>query len=196
MTWKDWVSLSYRKRIEKLRNGIPYTENDTNYLEDLSVYANYLTKDVFNSFLHRKATRLYHSGTSRWEKAFTSEAKAAYYDIFKQLAKNIAVDVESVNRVSTSFPFSISHTGEVLKDVIDTEDDKKSTNFNTPLDDTKASEINEQKPDGTYIAYLDYSDPQTWHSSYNYLMDVISERVEVPKCTLQQYVADIEKELF
>jgi len=114
-TWKQWVSLSSQKRSAKLRNGIPTSDEDLKYIEDLSVYVDYCTQDVFNSFGRRECSALYRYKGKK-EKAVSRDAKEKYYNMFSRVAKdsNPGFEEDSVTRVSTSFPCSVSHVGEEL----------------------------------------------------------------------------------
>lgn len=124
---------------------MPSSQKDLEYIEDLSVYADYCTKDVFKSFQHRETTRPYNRGPGKSEQAFDGKAKENYHDTFIALAEemNDRTDLREICRVSTSFPFSVSHLGEnvssLKKDCVEASDDTHSRCNNVNKDNIEAS---------------------------------------------------------
>jgi len=161
-TWKQWVSLSSQKRSAKLRNGIPTSDEDLKYIEDLSVYVDYCTQDVFNSFGRRECSALYRYKGKK-EKAVSRDAKEKYYNMFSRVAKdsNSGFEEDSVTRVSTSFPCSVSHVGEELGNLevgdgvdgqqsamftnVKQESDNQQFNRNLSADESSVSRVKEEK---------------------------------------------------
>lgn len=186
--WIDWVTISSRKRILKLRDGIPRTEHDLKYLQDHSTYVDYCTKNVFGSFKTREAVRK-HAKPTRIERSFDQESKEIYENMFTSISSNLNGEQTRLGRVksvSTSFPLSISHTGQVLRY-------KQSINSETIP--SINNEFIEEK-DLNYIHYLDHSDVKSWHESYQYLIGVLSDRVEMDKHNFQNAVQFWENILF
>ncbi|XP_057293268.1 uncharacterized protein LOC130621916 [Hydractinia symbiolongicarpus] len=114
--WKGWVTRTMMKAKMKLHNGIPHYEEDLNYINDISVYADYVTKDVFKSFASRPTSRPYHFHYPSFRKGFNEQAIEQYYNTFSSLAESLNehVKLEDIKRVPSSFPLSISHVGEII----------------------------------------------------------------------------------
>ena len=180
----------------KLSNGLPRTERDLKYLQDYSTYVDYCTKNVFGSFKFREAVRK-HAKPTRIERSFDDNSKEIYQNTFTSIASNLNgghIRLDRVNRVSTSFPLSVSYTGQVL--VQRQSPNLMNTTRNTartPPGMTSGS-FGEQKL--SYVHYLDHSDVKSWHESYRYLMGIVSDRVEMDEHNFQNGVQFWENVLF
>lgn len=174
--------------IAKLSDGIPRTEQDLKYLQDYSTYVDYCRKNVFGSFKMRDAVRK-HFKPTRIERSFDQNSKEIYENMFTSISSNLNGEqtrLGRVKRVPSSFPLSVSHTGQILRY-------EQSINTDTILSINNKF-IAEQ--DLNYIHYLDHSDVKSWHESYRYLIGIVSDRVEMDEHNFQNAVQFWEGVLF
>eukprot|EP00111_Clytia_hemisphaerica_P020976 TCONS_00061868-protein len=193
LSWIRWVALSFKKKISKLRNGIPLCERDLKYVDDFTLYIDFCCKDVFGSFKQRETFRRNLLKKSSFEKSYDHESCQTYFNIFNNIAKQMNPDMAEIVRQSTSFPCSVSHTGDQLLDK--TEKERVLNTRSHHLNRTNSTEA-ENQAEYLYIKYKDTRDEKSWHQSYRYLMDVLSNRIESTLQDLQTYVDSLETLLF
>lgn len=193
LSWIRWVAISFKKKIAKLRNGIPLCEKDLKYVDDITLYIDFCSKDVFGSFKQRETFRRNLLKKSSFEKSYDKESSETYFNIFNNIAKQMNPNMAEVVRRSTSFPCSVSHVGDQLLDNAERELVLNSRIF--PIDRATFTE-DENQTEYLYIKYKDTRDEKSWHQSYRYLMDVISNRIESTLQDLQTHVDSLETLLF
>ena len=212
-TWKDWVEKHLYKSKLKLNNGIPRTINDMQYINDMTTYMNYLSKDVFNSFRQKRASRTHHTAEMQYEKGCNDQAKEEYHKLFTAVAEelNPGRNIKDIKRVSTSFPYSVNHLGHIISSVRKPRiHEGKARDLKTNKEIYFSENINAQEkiqdfdtsftekvdaPFG-YLLYTRCMNFQDFHDSYKYLLLVIARRLEFTSVELQRYVHYIESLIF
>ena len=207
-SWKSWVSGSMLRRRIKLYNGIPEREEELKNIHDYSVYADYCSKDVFKNFHQRSTTTSYHYSRYSCAAAFDASAKEQYYKCFSNVAEELNPDInlQNIQRKSSSFPYSSTYSGDLIfidKNISQVNSDKTSCNLqNETCEDNLPDEVDSVN---SYIMYAErkheedcnkYKNSKDWHSSYKYLLTVVSDRVELSPEIVHRYVQDLEHKLF
>ena len=202
----------YKSKL-KLNNGIPRTKNDLQYINDMTTYMNYLTKDVFNSFRQKGVSPTYRRSENYYEKGYNDEAKKEYHKLFTAVAEelNPGRNIKDIKRASTSFPYSVNHLGHVISSVskpfthggkaCDLKTNKEiyfSENINAQekIQDFDTSFTEKADAPFRYLLYTRCMNFQDFHDSYKYLLLVIARRFEFTSIELQRYVHYIESLIF
>lgn len=112
-TWTEWVTKTMDKSRRALFRGIPAHADDLKHVNDLSLYADYCTRDVFNSFKARPVTASIFNTRGLKKHGLSEDKLDQYRHLISGVVAPPAVgsSTENVSRIPTSFPLSFAHDG-------------------------------------------------------------------------------------
>ena len=186
----DWLKSRKCCEAKKLENDVPWSDEQLKLVHNPTTYTSFCKSDIFGSW--EPCDKVY-TGIAvkhfRASRTTNEESQQRYAQLFRSL---MSKDQEKefngvVTPQVTSFPATCSH---VADDEVSCFDNLRSRGINT-------ERLFEYGEAVKYIYYMANDQNQnSFHSSYDTLLDILADRIEVKVEDIQDKVAKLEKALF
>lgn len=186
----DWLKSWKCCEAKKLENGVPWSDEHLKLVRNPTSYTSFCKSDIFGSW--GPSDKVYtgiQSKNYRADRTTNEESQQRYAQLFKSLMNKeqekefSGLDTPQV----TSFPATCSHVADGEGGCFD---NLCSRGMNT-------TRLFEYGKDIKYICYLaNNQNHNPFHSSYESLLNILADRIEVKVKDIQVKVAKLERALF
>jgi len=187
----DWLKSWKCCEAKKLENGIPWTEEQFRLVRNPTVYTSFCKSDIFGSW---EASDKVYTGAQeknfRWHRTTNEESQQRYAQLFKSLMNKEREQEFSdlTGREVTSFPGTCSHVAGNEELNCFGKLRSRGINLDTVFEDDK---------DSKYICYsVSEQNLNSFHSSYQTLLNILADRIEMKAEEIQVKINKLEKALF
>ena len=195
----DWLKSWKSCEARKMENGIPWTDEQFKLVRNPTAYASFCRSDIFGSW---EPTDKVYTGTQqknfRVNRTTNEESQDRYAQLFKSLMSR-EKEQEFSNLTTpqvTSFPCTCTHGNG---DTCSHEAAGSKEHCFARLRSRGVNQVTmlEDEHDSKYICYLLNKNNQTsFHSSYETLLNILADRIEMKPVDIQVKVSELENALF
>ena len=195
----DWLKSWKSCEAKKMENGIPWTDEQFKLVRNPTAYASFCRSDIFGSW---EPTDKVYTGTQqknfRVNRTTNEESQDRYAQLFKSLMSR-EKEQEFSNLTTpqvTSFPCTCTHgNGDTCSH--EAAGSKEHCFARLRSRGVNPVTMLEDEHDSKYICYLlNKNNQTTFHSSYETLLNILADRIEMKPVDIQVKVSELENAVF
>lgn len=194
----DWLKSWKHCEARKFENGVPWTDEQFKLVQNPTAYTAFCKSDIFGSW---EPTDQVYTGNQqknlRANRITNEESQEKYAQLFKSLMSREQQEEfdSSATPQVTSFPATCVHEANTDRGKANCFDRMQSRGIETDrlFGDDPLSADNDLK----YISYpANCADQSSFPSSYEALLTILADRIEMKPMDIQSKVSKLEKSLF